>query len=450
MKRKNIQNNVKGITLIALIITVIIMLILSGIVISFSIGDNGIFKLAKQAVKNYTNEQTKEETQVNDLLNYIEDNITDENTKMKSGLYCTNGIFIPWDELVNKYGLNIEKNYTAKTYQTEESSAYSVFSKNNFEGKLIIDESVKNIGQFAFSTCTGLNNVIIPNSVTNIEGYAFSNCTQLENVDMSNSVINIGMKSFSGCVGLTGINIPDSVTYIGMYAFQTCSSLATLYIPSSVVTTEAGSLVEGCSSNLEICCGAASKPSGWYDRWDRWTYNPSGGDAVFVYWNVTRKEYENYLKTGNLIIGNILLHVRRNMTNVTIPNTVIHIGGSAFYNCTELINVSIPNSVTTIQGGAFQNCIKLTNINIPDSVTYIGAYAFQNCSSLTTLYIPSSVITTEAGSIVYQCSSGLKVYCGATSKPSGWYNRWNYYSASGAVSAMWGITREQYENNYKK
>ena len=37
----------RGITLIALIITIILMLILAGVVLSLSIGENGLFKTAK-------------------------------------------------------------------------------------------------------------------------------------------------------------------------------------------------------------------------------------------------------------------------------------------------------------------------------------------------------------------------------------------------------------------
>lgn len=338
--------------------------------------------------------------QTKDLLNYIEDNTTDETTELRSGLYCTNGIFIPWSDLVSKYGLNIEKNYTSATFQTEESSAYSVFSKNNFQGKLVIDKSVKNIGQCAFFGCIGLNELIIPDSVTYIGAYSFYNCTNLADV-----------------------NIPDSVTHIGEYAFGKCAKLTTLYISESVATTGAGSLIYECSSDLEIYCGMSSQPSAWYSRWNYYSDN----DVVSVFWNVTREEYEEYLKTGYLISENTLRYVRKDMTNAIIPDSITNIAGYAFVNCTQL-----------------------TNITIPDSVTYIGAYAFINCSKLTTLYIPSSVVSTGSGSIVYQCSSGLKVYCEATSRPSGWYSRWDYYSQYGKTSVTWGVTREQYENNYKK
>ena len=41
---KKIKKNNQGITLIALIITVIVMLILAAVAINMTIGDNGIFK----------------------------------------------------------------------------------------------------------------------------------------------------------------------------------------------------------------------------------------------------------------------------------------------------------------------------------------------------------------------------------------------------------------------
>lgn len=61
----------KGITLIALIITVIIMLILAGIVLNLTTGERGIFKTAKEASKNYVNASKKELAE----LNSIEENL---------------------------------------------------------------------------------------------------------------------------------------------------------------------------------------------------------------------------------------------------------------------------------------------------------------------------------------------------------------------------------------
>ncbi len=60
---KSIKNN-KAITLIALIITIIILLILVGVAISFTIGENGIFDKSKKGVETYEMEEAKEQIEL--------------------------------------------------------------------------------------------------------------------------------------------------------------------------------------------------------------------------------------------------------------------------------------------------------------------------------------------------------------------------------------------------
>ena len=59
MKRRIIKE-VKGITLVALVVTIIVLLILSGVAISLSLGDDGIFKRAKEGAKTYQNASRNE------------------------------------------------------------------------------------------------------------------------------------------------------------------------------------------------------------------------------------------------------------------------------------------------------------------------------------------------------------------------------------------------------
>lgn len=56
-KQNKLQN---AITLISLVITIIILLILAGVVLNVTLVNNGIFKLASDASKNYMDEQNKE------------------------------------------------------------------------------------------------------------------------------------------------------------------------------------------------------------------------------------------------------------------------------------------------------------------------------------------------------------------------------------------------------
>lgn len=71
----------KGITLVALVITIIVLLILAGITISLTIGQRGIITRAQEAGQNYVNSQKREEHDLNaldDEINAIYHNIFDE------------------------------------------------------------------------------------------------------------------------------------------------------------------------------------------------------------------------------------------------------------------------------------------------------------------------------------------------------------------------------------
>ena len=106
------------------------------------------------------------------------------------------------------------------------------------EGTFAIPDSVTNLGDSAFSCCTGLTSITIPDGVTSIGGSAFSCCTGLTSITIPNSVTSIGYSAFYGCTGLTSITIPDSVTSIGYSAFDGCTGLTSITIPNSVTSID--------------------------------------------------------------------------------------------------------------------------------------------------------------------------------------------------------------------
>ena len=70
MMRK-VYNN-KGITLVALIVTIIILLILAGVTFSFILNENGVINKSQVAVNEYEKEAEKESKLLSDIDSYME------------------------------------------------------------------------------------------------------------------------------------------------------------------------------------------------------------------------------------------------------------------------------------------------------------------------------------------------------------------------------------------
>lgn len=73
-ERRKILDREKGITLIALTITVIVLLILAGITLSLTLGGRGVFNIAKKAGEDYTNASNKEMEDLDNLIASINEN----------------------------------------------------------------------------------------------------------------------------------------------------------------------------------------------------------------------------------------------------------------------------------------------------------------------------------------------------------------------------------------
>ena len=97
------------------------------------------------------------------------------------------------------------------------------------------------------------------------------------------------------------------------------------------------------------------------------------------------------LGTGVTEIGKEAFAWCPKLESITIPNGVTCIKEATFCMCDKLQSVTLPESLKKIDARAFQLCKSLNNVNLPNGLDSIGIQAFHACYSLTEISIPNSV-----------------------------------------------------------
>ena len=392
---------------------------------------------------------------------------------------CTRLTSITLPERLTSIESNVFNGCTGLTSITIPDSVtrigFSAFNGCTGLTSITIPDSVTSIAVYAFYGCTGLTSITIPDSVTSIGWSAFKNCTGLTSITLPEGLTSIENYTFDGCTGLTSIKIPKSVTIIGSGTFQNCSSLTSITIPASVTRiesfvfsgctgltevtfeniygwslyeTKGGSStelipidIELSSTDLQDTSTAATYLTDTYKNyyWLRedvevlnFEINDSGEITKYTGTDteVIIPSTYSLLEDGTVIAGtdytitgiadgtasNGAFYNNKNITSVTLPNTLEMIGNFAFSGCTGLTSITIPESVTSIGDSAFSECTGLTSITIPDGVTSIGERAFHSCTSLTSITIPENV-TGIGVSAFNNCTGLTEINFNATNMP---------------------------------
>ena len=279
----------------------------------------------------------------------------------------------------------------------------------------VIPESVKSIGENAFSYCEGLTEITIPGNVAEIGNAAFSFCKDLRAVHIEEGVEQIGEGKEESLFSVPGegvfaftameeLEIPASVKWIESGITASCQALKTITVAEGnqtyrsegncIIRRENAEVVGGCRTS-EIPAGAAR----------------IGAYAFYLVPIEAIELPEGIEEIGEGAFGETAL------TGIEFPSTIREIGKKAFQKCAELKAVVFPNGLERIGASAFEESgLMDIHIAIPRSVKSIGPCAFYECHRIA-VTLPASVETIGSGAF-----TNATVYTdSAEDAPEGWY-----------------------------
>jgi len=280
--KKSILKSIRGITVIALIITIIILVILATVSILALTGNNEIINQAINTRIFQHVAEIKEITELEIADIDIEDTVNEKDlsfsdrkdkvyeklnennllydTKIVENMVIVSNkypVFLtsaekPIELDKNLYDYQINQDSSAKitkykgneesivipSYVIEEDRAYVIttigdqcFANNQSILEVEILDNIVEIGSWAFEK-SNIRKITMTDSVKKLNYYGcFGNLEQLEEITISENITAITHSTFSNDKNLKKVNIPNSVTVIEDYAFINCYRMEEIIMP---------------------------------------------------------------------------------------------------------------------------------------------------------------------------------------------------------------------------
>ena len=238
-----------------------------------------------------------------------------------------------------------------------------VFGFNNYFESIEIIAELETIGSNLFIFNTFAKELIIPNTVKYIGDYAFSN-TNIEKISLPNTLIGIGIGAFSNS-GISEIELPESLEVIGESAFYG-TNLQSIVIPQSVKSV-------GKHAFLNV-----------------------GLEKVYLY-------STDCLYDQNAFYGTYVSEIHINSIDDYLTNQFANIEatplgyGKLYLNGELLTKLVIPEGVVEISAYAFLELPQLESVSMPSTIKKVGMEAFYiaNYDYISNLYIDDLIGWTQ-------------------------------------------------------
>ena len=388
----------KGITLIALVITIVVLLILAGVSINAIFSENGIINKAKDA-QNKMNQATQNDLIGLNELDKLISSLTDKTT----------------EETVPKIAMfDTGKKVRDKMYNLMPEGTISKFS---YSCNVSIDAIEKYNGVPDLTKLTEANIVSLGESSFPIYMWAEkSGKTEIRNP--------VGMK------GLTAEGDNDSSKKVETGKIYWWSESDSVYLNPDSAQMFAGipylTNIDGLKdmktdyvvnmsnmfyslgtqlSNIDALSGwNTSKVENMSDMFYRWSFTNSLSNVnALLNWDTSKVKNMSSMFAGNNELTDIEGLKKWNTSNVTDMHNMFgdgDSGGCAFTNLSAISNWNVKN--VTNMTDMFYMCSKLEDISEiwNWNITEIAQSMFMSCSNLKTITIPSTI--TKINSMAFQ------------------------------------------------
>ncbi len=221
---------------------------------------------------------------------------------------------------------------------------------------LTVPEGVERIAPEAFKGMHSLYRVILPDSLREIGDSAFEDCGGLQYISFGSGLETLGKRAFAGCRNLREAMLPEGIKEIPEYCFEKDINLKKVKLPKGLITIHQCAFMDCCyleEADFGPCTALES-------------------------------------------IGENAFH-RSAIKKITLPDSVRSLGPGAFAYPIGMTALKLSEGLEEIPENCFYHCNKLKSLKIPGKIRAIGDYAFYQARSMNDLTLPEGLETIGEG-----------------------------------------------------
>lgn len=295
------------------------------------------------------------------------------------------------------------------TYNGEDYAVVSVqgndYSTNSSVHTIVLPQTLRRIGDYAFGNYQNLWSLDIPAHVTNIGNQIFHSSSSVQ------------MRAYSPAPAVCDANaftrgskhrviIPDG----SFHAYRIATGWSSIPMEQETPTEAIANVVDPGDLGLQVL-----EQRGYLQEVNKLTVsgelNAEDWATLQSMTNLKEVDMSGLLNTsipdqqfsGRWFINKVVLPANlqtiesyafkeTGITDIIFPESLRSIKEYAFQYCRNLREIEIPNGVSEMKYRSFGNCYSLTRVKLPEGLTYIPEFGFSGCN-LQELSIPASVTT---------------------------------------------------------